>query len=192
MASVQKDLDAALPAVEKAEAALAGLNVKDFEMLKALNNPPAAVGETFWCVLCLLAGISPDIPVDKKGKLNIEGNGWKVSLKLMANPQNFLVLLNSFKGEIDADKVKPGNFAAIRHVLAKEEFTPKDLESKAKAAAGLCDWIINITTYYDVFVSVEPKKAKVAAAKEELAAANAKKEAMEQMVAELSAKLAIL
>jgi dynein heavy chain len=30
MASVQKDLDAALPAVEKAEAALAGLNVKDF------------------------------------------------------------------------------------------------------------------------------------------------------------------
>jgi len=36
MASVQKDLDAALPAVEKAEAALAGLNVKDFQMLKAL------------------------------------------------------------------------------------------------------------------------------------------------------------
>jgi dynein heavy chain len=166
MASVQKDLDAALPAVEKAEAALAGLNVKDFEMLKALNNPPAAVGETFWCVLCLLAGIAPDIPVQKKsGKLDVDGNGWKVSLKLMANPQGFLVLLNSFKGEIDADKVKPSNFAAIRGVLAKEEFTPDVLEGKAKAAAGLCDWIINITTYYDVFVSVEPKKAKVAAAK---------------------------
>jgi len=30
MASVQADLDAALPAVQRAEAALAGLNVKDF------------------------------------------------------------------------------------------------------------------------------------------------------------------
>jgi hypothetical protein len=30
MAAVQSDLDAALPAVQRAEAALAGLNVKDF------------------------------------------------------------------------------------------------------------------------------------------------------------------
>jgi dynein heavy chain len=85
MASVQKDLDAALPAVEKAEAALAGLNVKDFQMLKALQNPPAAVAETFTCVLHLLSGVSPDVPVDKKGKLNVE-NPWKAALKLMANP----------------------------------------------------------------------------------------------------------
>jgi len=54
-----------LPAVEKAEAALAGLNVKDFEMLKAMNNPPAAVAETFWCVLSLLSSISPDVPVTR-------------------------------------------------------------------------------------------------------------------------------
>jgi len=43
-----------------------------------------------------------------------------------------------------------------------------------------------------VFVSVEPKKAKAAAAKLELEEANATKEKMENMVAELSAKLAIL
>lgn len=97
----------------------------------------------------------------------------------MANPQAFLIVLNSFKSCIDEDRVKPGNFSAIRHVLEKEDFTPEILKGKANAAAGLCDWIINITTYYDVFVSVEPKKQKVAAAKEELAAANAKKEAME-------------
>ena len=40
MASVQADLDAALPLVEKAMKALDGLDVKDFQLLKGLNNPP--------------------------------------------------------------------------------------------------------------------------------------------------------
>jgi dynein heavy chain len=29
------------------------------------------------------------------------------------------------------------------------------------AASGLCDWIINITMYFDVVISVEPKKLAV-------------------------------
>jgi dynein heavy chain len=53
------------------------------------------------------------------------------------------------------------------------------IKTKSSAAAGLCDWIINITCYYDVVVSVEPKKAKVAAAQQSLSDANAKKELME-------------
>jgi dynein heavy chain, axonemal len=191
MASVQKDLDAALPAVEKAEAALAGLNVKDFQMLKALANPPAPVAQTFTCVLHLLAGIDPNVQVDKKGKLNAE-NPWKNALKLMANPQKFLDVLNEFKQVIDEDRVKAQNFAAIKPTLDEEGFNVETIKSKSSAAGGLCDWIININTYYLIVVSVEPKKLKVAQAKEELATANEKKETMENMVAELEAKLAIL
>lgn len=63
---------------------------------------------------------------------------------------------------------------------------------KSSCAGNLCDWVINITVYYDVVVSVEPKKQQVAEAQQQLAEANAKKEAMENMVAELSAKLAVL
>jgi dynein heavy chain len=40
MNSVQRDLAAALPLVEKAQIALQGLNVKDIQMLKALKTPP--------------------------------------------------------------------------------------------------------------------------------------------------------
>ena len=61
MKSVQHDLDQALPLVAKAEAALAGLKVKDFQTLKALNNPPGDVAKTFTCVLHLMAGINPDV-----------------------------------------------------------------------------------------------------------------------------------
>jgi dynein heavy chain len=173
------------------EAALAGLNVKDFQMLKALQNPPGDVAKTFTCVLNLLAGIDPLVQVDKKGRLNAEAP-WKNALKLMANPAGFLANLNEFKNHVDADKVPKQNFAAIRATLAEETFTPQVIITKSSAAAGLCDWIINITCYYDVVISVEPKKAKVAAAKEELEAANTKKAEMEAMVADLTAKLAIL
>jgi dynein heavy chain len=48
--------------------------------------------------------------------------------------------------------------------LEEETFKPEIIKTKSSAAAGLCDWIINITCYYDVVVSVEPKKLKVAEA----------------------------
>jgi dynein heavy chain len=47
--------------------------------------------------------------------------------------------------------------------------------NKSSAAGGLCDFIINITMYYEVVVTVEPKKLAVAKAQAELAAANEKK-----------------
>lgn len=110
----------------------------------------------------------------------------------MANPQTFLDGLNGFKAFVDADKVPKQNFDAIRNTIKEETFTPELIKTKSSAAAGLCDWILNITSYYDIVVSVEPKKLKVAAAKEELAAANAKKAEMEAKVADLTEKLAIL
>mmetsp|Transcript_44322 Transcript_44322/g.32332 ORF Transcript_44322/g.32332 Transcript_44322/m.32332 type:complete len:392 (-) Transcript_44322:315-1490(-) len=42
-AKVQAELDLALPLVEKAKEALRGLNVKDFQMLKALKTPPVDI-----------------------------------------------------------------------------------------------------------------------------------------------------
>jgi hypothetical protein len=53
----------------------------------------------------------------------------------------------------------------------------------------VCVWIKNITIYYDVFVEVEPKKAAVAKMTALLDDANKKKEEMETLVAELTAKL---
>lgn len=116
-------------------------------------------------MLHLLCGlpIDPPVPVDKKGKLNSENN-WKTSLGMMKNPQAFKDNLLAYKDFIDADKVPKQNFAAIRPTLAEETFTKEQLMVKSNCAGGLCDWIINITAYYDVVVSVEPKKQQVAEA----------------------------
>lgn len=191
MSSVQRDLDSALPLVEKAKEALAGLKVDDFRELKALKKPPLAIEQTFTCVLHLMCKVDPNVPVDNKYKLKTE-KPWPTALTLMADPNKFLAGLNAYKGAIDADLVPANNFKQIRGQLADPEFTPEVIQKKSGCAAGLCDWIINITMYYDVFVSVEPKKLAVAEAKATLENANIKKAQVDEKVASLNAALKVL
>jgi dynein heavy chain len=110
----------------------------------------------------------------------------------MANPANFMNTLLGFKDKIDADMVPANNFKAIRGALSDPNFTPEIIKGKSSAAGGLCDWIINITAYYDVFVSVEPKKLAVKAANLRLSDANEKKAELDALVAKLTAELKIL
>jgi dynein heavy chain len=139
-------------------------------------------------VLNLLSGIDPNIPVDKNGKLKTE-NTWKTALSTMAKPEAFLEMLNSLKGHVDNDTIKASNFRANKATLADEQFTPEIIMGKSSAAGGLCDFIINITMYYEVVVTVEPKKLAVAKAQAELAAANDKKAQVDELVAKLNAEL---
>jgi hypothetical protein len=77
-------------------AALAGLKIDDFRMLKALNNPPGDVKDTFTCVLHLLAKVDPNVPTDAKGRLKTE-KPWPTALSLMKDPKGFLETLNGYK-----------------------------------------------------------------------------------------------
>ena len=76
--------------------------------------------------------------------------------------------------------------------MADPNFTAAIIRNKSSCAGGLCDWVINITMYYDVVVTVEPKKAAVRAAQQRLADANAKKAEMDELVAKLNEALAVL
>jgi hypothetical protein len=58
----------------------------------------------FFCVLNLLAGIDPSVPVDKNMKLKTE-NPWKSSLALMIKPQELISTLEGFKDKVDEGKV---------------------------------------------------------------------------------------
>ena len=63
------------------------------------------------------------------------------------------------------------------------------ITKKSSAAGGLCDWIINIASYYEVVVSVEPLRNEVRVGNEKLAAANTKKAEVDALVAKLYAEL---
>ena len=100
--------------------------------------------------------------------------------------------MNLLKPKIDSEEINPKNFAQIRGTLANPDFTAEIMRGKSECAGGLCDFIINITQYYDVVVSVEPKKLAVAEAKATLDAANTKKAEVDELVADLNAKLKVL
>lgn len=170
---MQAELDAAEPLVLKANAALAGLKEDDFKQLKSFTNPPLPIKNCMETVLHLFAGINKQVLVDKKGKVKDE-KPWGTLLKMMAKPKEFLELLNTLKGFIDAGTAPPQNFDAIRGTLANPDFTPDRLKKASRAAEGVCDWVINITAYFDVVVLVEPKRIAVREAEARLQAANEK------------------
>jgi len=78
-------------------------------MLKALNNPPGDVKDTFLCILHLLCKVDSKVPVDGKGRLKTE-KPWPTALTLMKDPKEFLDTLNTYKQKIDADLVPDNNF----------------------------------------------------------------------------------
>lgn len=111
---------------------------------------------------------------------------------MMKDPNKFMENLNAYKAIIDEMRIPASNFAAIQSILAEETFTPENMASKSEAAAGVCNWIININLYYDVVVNTEPKRLAVEKAKVDLAEATEIKQTMEALVADLQAKLDVL
>jgi peptidoglycan hydrolase CwlO-like protein len=63
------------------------------------------------------------------------------------------------------------------------------ISTKNSAAAGLCSFVVNIVSYYDIVVTVEPKRQALKQANEQLATANTRLAAVLAKVADLQEKL---
>ena len=77
----------------------------------------------------------------------------------------------------------------IQNIEASNVSCREIISNKSKAAAGLCDWAINIVKYYDVVSEVEPKRQELAGANEKLAAANTTLKQVQDKVALLNAQV---
>jgi hypothetical protein len=71
---------------------------------------------------------------------------------------------------------------ACRSYLELPHFDKEIIYNKSRAAAGLCEWAINIVKYYDVVSEVEPKRQELAAANATLQEANTTLAAVQQKV----------
>ncbi|TYZ57148.1 hypothetical protein PybrP1_002034 [[Pythium] brassicae (nom. inval.)] len=186
--STQEDLAKAEPAVEQAMAALDSLNKKDLGECKTMSKPPAGVDDIFAATMVLLAGVHPNVQVTKTGK--VKDAKWDtVKKQLLGNIPEYIEYLVGFKQVVDDGKVPATNWKDVREYLEKEHFNYDTILTKNRAAAGLCAWVINIVMYYDIVVTVEPKRQALAAANVELEAANTRLHEVTTLVAELQAKL---
>jgi len=188
--SAEADLAKAVPAVEAAMAALDTLDVKALQMCKTMTKPPPGVDDVFSACMVLLAGVTATIPIQKNGKVKDKDRSWDSSKKFMlGDPKKFVDDLKSYKDVFDAGRVPVVNWKEVRMYLEMEHFQPEIIMSKNSAAAGLCNWVVNIVMYYDVVSMVEPKKKLVAESKIQLEEANTKLGKVRARVKELEDKL---
>lgn len=186
-ASCKADLAKAIPLLEQAEAALNGLDKKDFGEMKGFAKPPQGVDDVAFAVMTLTVTIDPNVVADRNGGL--ADKSWKSAQKMMSNPEAFKKFLMGFKDDIDSGRVPEKNFKAVRYYIGLEYFNVETMKNKSTAAKGLCDWVKNIVDYYDCVRQVEPKREALRQAEAQLAAANEKLQITKDQVAELERRL---
>jgi dynein heavy chain len=157
----QADLDEAMPAYESAVRALDTLDKKMIQEMKAFNNPPEMVKFTMEAV-CILFDSKPD---------------WGEAKRLLGQ-MDFMDQLRRY----DKDNINPKLIKKVLKYYQDARFVPDKVESQSAAAKCLCMWVRAMVDYDRVAKSIEPKKAALKEAQDQLA----------QTMKELGAKKAAL
>jgi len=150
----ESELAAAKPAMEAAKDAVNCLSKSMLTELKSLSSPPTGVDKV--TAACLIL-------IEKEYK-NFK---WDRAKKMMANVDQFKQRLQNFSGEeITEEEVK-----RLQVYIGDPSFNVENMESKSKAAANLCTWVVNIVTFNGIYVKVKPLMEKLEAARAAKAAA---------------------
>ena len=164
-------LDEALPAVEKANAALASLSKDKVTELKSFATPPPAVEVTMECVSILLGA--------KKKELS-----WKTSKKFLGD-MKFREHLMTY----DKDNIPESILKVVRKYCARDDFQVESVMKVSSAAGAIAAFCHAMKIYADISKEVEPKRILVAQLNSELATANAalkiKVDALNEVLAEV-------
>ena len=179
------------PMVEAAMAALNTLDKKDLGEAKTMAKPPTGVDDVFAATMILLASVHPNVIIQKNGK--VKDRSWDACKKqLLGSIPEYIDYLKGIKTGVDNNTIPKLNFKEVKELTDLEHFKPEIILTKNRAAAGLCSFVVNIVMYYEVVVTVEPKRKALQEANDQLETANAELSAVIEQVTELEAKLAKL
>ena len=168
---VEKDLEAAKPALLEAESALNAIKPEDIKNLKALKNPPTVIKIIFDGVLILNRRF---IPKCKMVELQKDVMGYEDAFKphafAMMSEKDFLTDLQQFPKEFITDEDCELLAPYVEHKL----FTVEAAAKASGMAVGLCKWVRAMVTYHTIAKVVIPKMDALRLAEADLAAANKK------------------
>merc|ERR1719460_3149669 len=169
------ELAEAMPAMEAAKDAVNCLNKLSINELKGFGKPPPECIEVCAAVAFLLLG-------EKKKQ------DWRFATKMMNNPQAFLDQI----AEFDANNIPEQSLTNVAPLLAEPFFTYDVMKGKSSAAANLTNWVINIVGYNKIYKKVAPLMEEVRVATETKEAAEEALGIVLARVAEVEAMVAKL
>ncbi|KAK1153304.1 dynein heavy chain 2, axonemal [Acipenser oxyrinchus oxyrinchus] len=146
--NAQRDLDEALPALEEAMKALESLNKKDMTEIKSYGRPPVLV-ETVMQAVMILRGNEPT---------------W-AEAKRQLGESNFIKQLVHF----DKDNISDRVLKKIGQYCTQPDFQPEIIGRVSLAAKSLCMWVRAMEVYGRIYRVVEPKRARLNGAMQQLA-----------------------
>ena len=167
----ERDLAAAMPALNEAMQALASLDKKDITVVKSFNSPPEAVRMVMEAVCILLE----------------EKTDWQAA-KIVLSQMDFIERLQHYNKDSIPDHI----LRKLKNYTNRDEFEPEFVGSKALAAKSLCMWCIAMNKYADVIKVVRPKREKVKAMNAKLDADVARLKEKQDELAEVEEKVAKL
>jgi dynein heavy chain, axonemal len=135
--AAQKDLDAAIPALNEAMKALESLNKKDIAEVKAYGKPPTLVEVVMEAVM-IVRQSEPS---------------W-AEAKRQLGEANFIKSLIEFDKDNIPDKV----LKKINKYTSEPDFQPEKVGSVSGAAKSLCMWVRAMEMYGNVYRVVQPKR----------------------------------
>ena len=164
-AAAERELEIAMPALKRAEAALESLNKKDMAEISSFANPPALIQKLMGAVM-ILRGSPPT---------------WEEAKKQLSNAA-FLQQLIAF----DKNHVSDATAKKIAKYVNDREFTPEKVGKVSNAGKSLCMWVHAIYEYSQVYKMVKPKQDMVEKTRNQL---NLKMESLRKLQEELNGLL---
>ncbi|CAD2220775.1 AAA+ lid domain/P-loop containing dynein motor region D4/Microtubule-binding stalk of dynein motor/ATP-binding dynein motor region/Dynein heavy chain region D6 P-loop domain/Dynein heavy chain AAA lid domain/Dynein heavy chain C-terminal domain containing protein, putative [Angomonas deanei] len=137
----QADLDKAMPTLLEAQAALDKLDKSDINEVKSYKTPAAMIKTVMEAVQTAL-----------HRKLD-----WDEAKKSLSDSK-FIDMLKTYHETHDMTDQKLLN--ALEKYVKRPDFTPANASAVSKAAGGLCQWVIAIYKYGNIYKEVHPKIVK--------------------------------
>lgn len=143
----QSDLASVIPALQIAVESLETLDKASVAEIRVYTNPPYLV-LTVLNAVCVLFQKKPDWP----------------TAKIMLGDPNFLKKLLQFDKNSLPDKV----FHKLRKYTNHPDFNPESVGKVSLACRSICEWVLALEHYNEVYKMVKPKQRRVEEAKEAL------------------------
>lgn len=140
-AEASADLERAMPGLLEAQAALDSLRKEDINEMKSYKTPAP-----------MIRTVMEAVQVSLHRKLE-----WDEAKKSLSEAK-FLENLKEY--HITHDMTDQKLLNALEKYVKQPDFKPKKAESVSKAAGGLCQWVIAIFNYGNIYKEVYPKIVK--------------------------------